>query len=160
MSSKVLLSKSLSQILRHQIIELKLIVDNEGYVKVDDLFKLNLKRLKNKNIDDIKEVVESNGGDIDKQRFDMKIVDGIYLIRARQGHSIQIGELLNDEIMMTVIVKQLPFCIHGTTKENYEKIIKSGGLNRMKRNHIHFAKEPSGTAGIRENAEVLIYRYG
>ena len=67
-----------------------------------------------------------------------------YLIRARQGHSmktVDAASLLQqlslnggDELPDTVV--------HGTFHASWPKILKSGGLKCMGRNHIHFASGP------------------
>lgn len=156
-SSDINLSKALSQILRHQIVELKLDMDLEGYVKVDDILAKDLNRIRGCTLKDIERVVKNNGGKVDKQRFDLKQKEKTWYIRARQGHSSSVGELLDDEKMLTVIEKPLATCIHGTTKDNYTKILESGGLSCMNRTHIHFAQEATSNAGIRHNAQTLIY---
>lgn len=38
--------------------------------------------------------------------------------------------------------------LHGTTREAWAKIETSGGLNRMKRNHIHLAKGRPNSSSV------------
>ncbi len=62
-----------------------------------------------------------------------------YLIRANQGHSIQV----DTESLLTPITLELDnlpeIVVHGTRYEHWPKIIVSGGLKTMGRNHVHFA---------------------
>ncbi|AYV87188.1 MAG: putative tRNA 2'-phosphotransferase [Sylvanvirus sp.] len=60
------LSKSLSYVLRHRIVDLNLPMDKEGFVKLSDLLMLD--KLKGVTLDQIKEVVHTN----DKKRFELK----------------------------------------------------------------------------------------
>jgi len=46
--------------------------------------------------------------------------------------------------------------IHGTYFKHWSKI-KTEGLSRMKRNHIHFAKGLNFINGLRQNAELFVY---
>lgn len=54
----------------------------------------------------------------------------------------------------------VPSCIHGTF-ERFLDSIKETGLNRMKRNHIHFTtslpNEGEVISGMRKSCEVAIY---
>lgn len=51
--------------------------------------------------------------------------------------------------------------LHGTNKEAWEKILDSGGLHRMKRNHIHLAKGRPGSSnvisGMRSSSQVILH---
>lgn len=62
-----------------------------------------------------------------------------YLIRANQGHSLKV----DDEGLTTPITLQagnLPdVVVHGTRHDAWPKILASGGLKPMTRNHVHFA---------------------
>jgi 2'-phosphotransferase len=100
-----------------------------------------------------------------------------YLIRANQGHSIKVDvEGLLTPI--TVEAGNVPeTVVHGTDESAWRLIMKSGGLRRMGRNHIHFASGlPSGfkslaidtasteekeaapvISGMRRNSSILIY---
>jgi 2'-phosphotransferase len=106
---------------------------------------------------EVKEVVSSN----DKQRFSLihKSTHALsadssmtiapeddddpanYLICANQGHSIKIASV---ESMHTPITLETPeslpkIVVHGTTRKAWPQILRSGGLKRMGRNHVHFA---------------------
>lgn len=100
-----------------------------------------------------------------------------YLIRANQGHSIQVD---TDGLLtpLTQEANNVPeTVIHGTDEPSWKLILKSGGLRRMGRNHIHFASGlPAGfkplspstgateesesapvISGMRKNSSILIY---
>lgn len=101
-----------------------------------------------------------------------------YLIRANQGHSIKVDTegLL---IPITQEAGNIPeTVVHGTDDRAWSLILKSGGLRRMGRNHIHFASGlPTGfkaldsstdpttgekesapvISGMRKNSSILIY---
>jgi 2'-phosphotransferase len=100
-----------------------------------------------------------------------------YVIRANQGHSIKVDTegLLKP---ITVEAKNVPeVCVHGTDEPSWKLILKSGGLRRMGRNHIHFAsglpagfkslavseasteekEAPPVISGMRKSSTVLIY---
>lgn len=102
-----------------------------------------------------------------------------YLIRANQGHSIAVAA---DGLLepITAETTKLPeMVVHGTTHAAWPLILKSGGLKRMTRNHVHFAtglpaglrtmdnggvKEDEAEAkrepvmsGMRNSSSILIY---
>jgi len=100
------------------------------------------------NIGDIKRVVEHNN----KQRFSLCTINGILEIKANQGHSISKITELNLKILDCVEFH----IIHGTYFKYWRKI-KTEGLSRMNRNHIHFAKGLNFINGLRQDAELFIY---
>ncbi|KAM5473643.1 tRNA 2'-phosphotransferase [Microsporum audouinii] len=69
-----------------------------------------------------------------------------YLIRARQGHSmkcIDSASLLTPLTLSENPSVPLPeTVVHGTYHATWPKILQSGGLRCMGRNHIHFASGP------------------
>lgn len=146
------LSKVLSWILRHGATREGIAISDDGYINLNII--LNHASFSKYTISDILRVVETN----DKQRFSLRkhpVTDELE-IKANQGHSIKVPDIdlrpleYNDS---TVVV-------HGTYLRNWE-LIKEKGLNRMTRNHIHFACGEPGNAnvisGIRHNCEVYIY---
>lgn len=156
--SDVQLSKKLSWLLRHGAVKKGISLDEEGYAKITNLLALN--EFKKFTLEQILYVVEHN----DKKRFAVKECDGTFYIRANQGHSNNVVN--NSGIVIDKLLKRLdkplPTVIHGTTKDAYPLIIRSGGLKKMGRSHVHFAisedyKPDIQTSGIRYNAEVLIY---
>jgi 2'-phosphotransferase len=87
-----------------------------------------------------------------KQRFTLETIDNVLEIKANQGHSISIISELNLEVLDYIDFD----IIHGTYFKYWPKI-KTEGLSRMGRNHIHFAKGLNLTNGLRRNAELFIY---
>ena len=151
------LSISLSRILRHDAVKLKLRISSDGRVLVDELLH-HLNRSNNTvsySLGHIAQVVRDN----DKKRFELTDFNGALMIRAVQGHTIS---RVSDEELLHPITdsSDVPVCIHGTYKAALPSII-SLGLSRMKRNHIHFsAGEPNDgrvISGMRRSSEVLIY---
>jgi 2'-phosphotransferase len=148
------LSKALSWILRHGIIKERLDMNSAGYVKMDDI--LQKSQFREYNVEDIISVVKSN----DKQRFKLMEINEELYIRAEQGHCATVGDLLNDDDMMTRIMEPFPICVHGTTKKAI-KIISKEGLIAMSRKHIHFAigtgEDENVISGLRLSSRVLIF---
>ena len=115
------IGKKITYLLRHNPEDLK--IDKNGFVNVDDLLrKVNI------TIDDLDYIVETN----DKKRLAYN--EDKSKIRANQGHSIKVDVGLK-EIRPPRILYQ------GTSPENYEKIVKSGGLEKMSRLHVHLSDE-------------------
>ncbi|KAJ4503859.1 tRNA 2'-phosphotransferase [Exophiala dermatitidis] len=82
-----------------------------------------------------------------KDRTDQQNQDLLskFFIRATQGHSMKLVEAEN-------LLKQITLddpstipdtVVHGTFYGAWQKILESGGLKRMGRNHIHFATGPA-----------------
>lgn len=149
------LSKNLAYILRHGFDELKLTIDDEGYIKLDDILALPSIKSKKYTFEMIEEVVNNN----DKKRYELKQIDGVYYIRANQGHSKKFEDIINEDKLLSLINEPLSICIHGTTKKAWE-IIKDDGLKVMGRTHIHFAQNEDNSkviSGMRQSSEVVIY---
>ncbi|POG71575.1 putative tRNA 2'-phosphotransferase [Rhizophagus irregularis DAOM 181602=DAOM 197198] len=152
----VKLSRSLSNVLRHNAIKEGLKIRPDGYVKVDDLMRLP--RFRGTTFEKIQQVVNEN----DKQRFHLfeRKSEGVstWWIRANQGHSmVGVKDL---ELIQITNPSEFPQVIHGTNLESWRKI-ESHGLSRMNRNHIHFAVGRYGdanvTSGMRASCDVFIY---
>jgi 2'-phosphotransferase len=150
----VKISKSMTYILRHGIIDRSINIDKDGYVMMDDLMKQP--EMKKVSIDDIKHVVKTS----DKKRFSLKEIDDVFMIRANQGHSKEVGDMIDDETLLTKITEPLPMCVHGTD-HNAWKVISKTGLSPMKRKHIHLASglahDASVVSGMRKNSKVVIH---
>ena len=80
------------------------------------------------------------------------------MIRAQQGHTtskVDTEELL-DKIINPFVFNEV---VHGTYYEPMPLIMK-GGMNKMKRNHMHFALGTPGKAGVisgmRASCEIVI----
>ncbi|GMH00597.1 hypothetical protein Nepgr_002436 [Nepenthes gracilis] len=166
------LGRLLTRILRHMATELNLNVRSDGYVRVQELLKLNLKTfanipLRSHSVDDIREAVRKDN----KQRFSLLEENGELLIRANQGHSMMTVE--TESLLKPILSAEetpgpasfpvtccLAVCVHGTYKKNLESILQSG-LKRMKRLHVHFScglpTDGDVISGMRRDVNVLIF---
>lgn len=150
----VQISKTLSYILRHGAHELKLNVDKKGYVSVDDLLATsNLTRL-GCDEDTLFSIVKN----CKKQRFGILEQNGKWFIRANQGNSFEVKELLTP--ITKENVENYPICVHGTF-DKYLSSILNNGLQRGTRQHIHFSSKDFGDkqiiSGMRSDCSVLIW---
>lgn len=147
----VLISKSLSYLLRHGAVKEGLDIDANGYVNVERLLQHQRLKTNKTTIADIRRIVEDN----DKQRFSLAEIGGELKLCANQGHSIHLVADTNLILLNRDTVPKQVY--HGTYKRKLPLIFASGGLSRMNRNHIHFASEISDVSGIRRNCDALIY---
>ena len=116
-------SKFLSLVLRHRPEKIGLSLDNAGWVSVETLLSAMAKFGKPITLQWLELVVHSN----DKQRFEFSN-DG-QMIRARQGHSIEI-ELGYKPCQPPDVL------IHGTPKK-FVASIRETGLQKRQRHHVH-----------------------
>ncbi|MCL2443778.1 MAG: RNA 2'-phosphotransferase [Treponema sp.] len=117
------LSGYLSQTLRHHPEFIQLNMDENGWINIDELIAKTTKyRL---TIEVIKDIVKNN----DKQRF--KISDDGKMIRASQGHSIEIDLGLESKTPPAILY-------HGTVKRFLSSIMNQGLLSRG-RNYVHLS---------------------
>ena len=84
-------SMSLSKILRNQAVNRNIKIDQGGWIKLDEIMKLN--EFKNINFDEIMYIVENNN----KKRFSLETRNGKMYIRANQGHSI---DNIKDDLLL------------------------------------------------------------
>ncbi|KAM3419366.1 hypothetical protein BST61_g5297 [Cercospora zeina] len=163
----VQVSKKIAWLLRHGAEKEGLKLDSSGFINVQDVLNnRNLKSLK-VTFDELKACVADN----DKQRFTMVPIanskveattdaaEGTssapaspddpsqYLIRANQGHSLKVE---SERLLQPITEENLPSqAIHGTTHAAWLKILASGGLKPMGRNHVHFASGlPTGFKSV------------
>lgn len=145
----------------------------------------------------VEEIIQV-AADNEKQRFSMKPAHpssedqenstvatettnaSYWLIRANQGHSIKIE---SEDLLQPITLEDdngasiPPVVVHGTYFAFWPRIVESGGLRRMNRNHVHCstglppADKVAATAadggssnaaaavisGMRRDAELLIY---
>ena len=150
----VKVSKAMSYILRHGAKELGITMDDEARVLVSDL--LALPNMAGISVGIIRDIVLSN----DKKRFELQTVNSNLMIRAVQGHSEKLAEIINEEKLMDEITVPLNKCIHGTDRKSW-KLIEKSGLKPMERMHIHCSiSEPEDSqviSGMRNSSGVLIY---
>jgi len=152
----VTLSKFLSYLLRHGAEKEGLVIGIDGYAKVADILAMPQARKSRYTLEQVRTVVDNN----DKKRFALKQDAGAWLIRANQGHTDQ--RIVDLELTPITSADQLPagLAVHGTYYDAW-KTIKTEGLSRMSRNHIHFAVGEVGAneviSGMRRSTEVMIY---
>ncbi|CAO1615281.1 unnamed protein product [Sympodiomycopsis kandeliae] len=172
------ISKSLAYFLRHGAEKEKLPIRSDGYILVDEILKKqrmkqikledgpNPNKKRSPTLQDIKDVIENPG---DKKRFELMIDDEKVYVRAVQGHSIQSVTALDHVPITLDNLKVLSYqtenieatdqasssglptgveILHGTVPDAWEKIKQSGGLSKMKRNHIHLARGRPGVEGV------------
>lgn len=117
------IGKKICYLLRHNPEDLKM--NKQGYVDTDAL--LNKLKISQQELDYI---VDTN----DKKRLAYN--EDKTKIRASQGHSIKV-----DVGLKTIRPPRVLY--HGTSPKNYEKIIHSSGLDKMKRLHVHLTDDLS-----------------
>nr|XP_025860368.1 LOW QUALITY PROTEIN: tRNA 2'-phosphotransferase 1 [Vulpes vulpes] len=149
----VQLSKALSYALRHGALKLGLPMRADGFVPLDTL--LQLPQFHSFSAEDVQRVVDTNR----KQRFALQPGDPSTgpLIRANQGHSLQVPEL---ELMPLETPQALPpMLVHGTFWQHWPSILLKG-LSCRGRTHIHLAPglpgDPGVISGMRPNCEVAV----
>jgi 2'-phosphotransferase len=133
------MARQLVKILRHKIVEMGFSCDSRGFVALDELFAHPKSGLSPTaiSIEDIELIVETNN----KKRLELEQREnGQYYLRAVQGHSANVGELLHSESAFEIISEPLEFCAHGT-EQKYVDSILANGLKRMSRMHIHLVSE-------------------
>ncbi|PFH33507.1 hypothetical protein BESB_077240 [Besnoitia besnoiti] len=87
------------------------------------------------------------------------LINDRWLLRATQGHTIR---HISSELLLRRIrdPAEIPKCVHGTYMKNW-LAIRTVGLSRMHRNHIHFAPglpcECGVVSGMRQTNDVAIY---
>jgi len=143
----VQISKNLSWLLRHGAEKEGLAMDAGGWVELSDVLNKDFYKSKKIDVDKIKEIVETN----DKKRFELKTQpnkDGmnVLFIRASQGHTLK-GVSDEDLLEKITDAKEIPVVIHGTYRDAWE-LIKKTGLKPMSRNHVHFAVGYPGENGV------------
>ena len=165
------ISRALSRLLRHQAENAGIKLDQEGFAPLDRVLKWGPLRTLEVSVAEVRKAVTES----DKQRFSMKPNPKTnpeldessddpadWLIRANQGHSIK----LESEAMLRPVTLELnnipPTVVHGTYFAFWPKILDSGGLKRMGRNHVHCSTglpedKESVISGMRKDAELLIY---
>ena len=139
----------LTSLLRHRAINDGFHMDSRGFVAVSEI----MTKCNNFTLEKIKQIVAADK----KSRFHLEERNGEYYIRAAQGHTIP-G--IDPDLKLIVDPSELSTVVHGTYLEAYESI-KLTGLNKMDRNHIHFAhgtiNDPTVISGMRKTANVMIY---
>lgn len=140
------ISKLLSYVLRHHPEEVHIILDENGYAKVDDLIE-NINTYKDKNITfaDLEEIVDNNN----KKRFAFN--DDKTLIRASQGHSINVDVELEKKIPPDIL-------FHGTDRKFLDSINQKG-LLPLSRLYVHLSSdiETAKNVGKRHGKDLIVF---
>tara|TARA_R110000796_G_scaffold162503_2_gene279294 strand:- start:7866 stop:8402 length:537 start_codon:yes stop_codon:yes gene_type:complete len=136
-------SKFLSLILRHKPDTIKVKLDKNGWVAVDELLAQLKKHNKEIPIVELKEIVKFN----DKKRFEFN--DDETKIRASQGHSVKVDLQLK--------TKRPPMKLyHGTINKNVDNIMENG-LQKMNRHAVHLSHDlPTATKVGSRRGEAII----
>lgn len=137
-------SKFLALVLRHQPETAHITLDAAGWVSVDDLLAGCAKARRPLTRADLDHVVSTNT----KKRFEFS-PDGNH-IRASQGHSVEIDLAYEPQDPPTVLY-------HGTATR-FLDAIRTHGLLKMQRHHVHLAAETKTTleVGARHGKPVLL----
>jgi RNA:NAD 2'-phosphotransferase (TPT1/KptA family) len=101
---RIRIERELCKILRHDIMNAGLECDSSGYDRVSDLFSKKL--IESITLEELNIIVETN----DKKRFLLIKKGDEYYIKANQGHSLGVGNLIKDADALEVIVEPIhPF---------------------------------------------------
>jgi putative RNA 2'-phosphotransferase len=137
-------SKFLSLVLRHQPDTAGIKLDEAGWTHVDELISGLAQARKPITRADLEYVVATNA----KKRFEFS-ADGTR-IRASQGHSVEVD--LNYE------AKAPPTILYHGTATRFLDSIRTQGLLKMQRHHVHLAADTKMTleVGARHGSPVLL----
>lgn len=124
-------SKYLSKLLRHAPDMLDLTLDTNGWTSIDTLLQRWNQKAPAYVLPFDRTMLEQVVADNDKQRFAIS-EDGT-LIRANQGHSVQID--LGYEAQEPPVL-----LYHGTAQQNLGSIYETG-ISKGKRHHVHLSLE-------------------
>jgi len=149
----------MSKILRHGAIEKGLVMNEAGYVQVQDLLALPEFKHLTATEEDIRQAVAN----CDKQRFRLQEAESVLMVRANQGHTIN-GVLDEHELLEELTEESVSELTGGTgivyhgTYRDVLHLIRRDGLCRMARNHIHMATAYDGSvkSGMRGSCEVVV----
>lgn len=138
------ISKFLSLVLRHQPGKIGIDMDREGWVDVNELLVKCRPHLRELDLPLLQKVVAMN----DKQRFAFNRDNT--QIRASQGHTVHVDLKLEER-------NPPEYLYHGTV-DRFIESIRSTGLSRMERQHVHLSQtvETALKVGSRRGKPVLL----
>ncbi|KAL7716435.1 2'-phosphotransferase [Entamoeba marina] len=150
-SQQTALSKNMSYLLRHGAEKNGLALTKDGWAYVSDLMKM--KGFEKVQTNDILCVVNNDS----KQRYSIKGEGADLMIRANQGHSLEV----KIEMKEITDASLYPNVLHGTYRKSIPSIMEKG-LCKMSRLHIHMAQDlpkqlGDSMSGMRSNCQVVIY---
>lgn len=139
------ISKFISFVLRHKPQAIGVTLGVDGWVEIENFLSQSALHGNVITLDDLKIVVAQD----DKQRYSIS-QDGLY-VRANQGHSakadIKFPRKTPPEILF-----------HGTSSKNAISI-KSNGLSKMKRHHVHLSTNPDTALNVgSRHGEPIIFQ--
>lgn len=142
--SLVKISKFISLVLRHRPDKIGIKLDINGWCDVYELIEKSKKYGCFFNLQELKEVVETN----EKQRFAFNHDNT--KIRANQGHSISVDLELKPMTPPSVLY-------HGTSERFLSSILKEG-IKKMNRQHVHLSSdiETARKVGSRHGKVVVL----
>lgn len=137
-------SKFLSLVLRHEPSAAHVTLDCAGWVQVDALLAGCAKAGRRLSRADLEQIVAENS----KKRFEFS-TDGLR-IRASQGHSV--------EVDLEYAPQEPPELLYHGTATRFVDSIKTHGLLKMERHHVHLSAETKITleVGRRHGTPVLL----
>jgi len=137
-------SKLMSLILRHRPEHIKAVLDENGWLLIDEL----IKGINKKGIQLNRELLEVVVKENDKKRF--IISDDGLRIRANQGHSVNVDLELK-------AVEPPEFLFHGTVPK-FMGAIQDKGLLKMSRQHVHLStnRDTAISVGSRRGKPVIL----
>ncbi|EKM50549.1 uncharacterized protein PHACADRAFT_104132 [Phanerochaete carnosa HHB-10118-sp] len=159
-SLEVRQAKTVTWILRHAAESEELELRPDGYARVHDL--LDRPKLKNLTFEALQDMVQKDKKTrcslIQEPDPKSDSSEPIWWIGANQGHSMKAIKL---DLQPIRNVSDIPtgLAVHGTNTAAWE-LIKTQGLKKMSRNHIHMAQSAPGPGVIstgRNFATILIY---
>lgn len=138
------ISKLCSYLLRHKPEAAHLTIDENGWIKVDELLENCAKHHFEFSFEELHEVVISN----DKKRFSFN--EDQTEIRANQGHSVAVNVKLKAE-------KPPKTLYHGTAQKNLESILQKG-IQKQNRLHVHLSSdlETAKAVGSRHGKPIIL----
>ncbi|XP_016966619.1 tRNA 2'-phosphotransferase 1 [Drosophila biarmipes] len=151
----VQLSKKLSWLLRHGAKTEGIPIRADGFVSVTDLQEHP--RYRSFTLEKLQEIASADS----KQRYTLRWNPErrVHEIRANQGHSLAVVESEAGGLERIDHMEEIPLAVHGTYYRHWEPI-KTQGLSKMKRNHVHFASSDKSNcviSGFRSDCQILIY---
>lgn len=127
-------SKFLSLVLRHEPAAAGVMLDDAGWVAVDELLAGCAKVGNPITRDELDEIVRAN----DKQRFAMSPCGT--RIRANQGHSV--------EVELGHVAANPPAVLYHGTGAGAVASIRATGLQKQSRHHVHLSEQPAPAMAV------------
>jgi len=137
-------SKFLSLVLRHKPETIKIKLDKNGWVEVDELLAKLKQHNKEIPLMELKEIVYFN----DKKRFEFN--EDETKIRAAQGHSVKVDLQLK--------AQRPPMELYHGTVSKFLDAIKKDGLKKMNRHAVNLSHDLSTATkvGIRRGEAIIL----